>query len=396
MSTGTAAAIAARLKKRASPDAAPSGVASLVASRLSKKAKSAPADEPTSEAAAPSAVPSFAEGQQVLGNFKGLGDWDEAVIVGMAADGTYTLDYTDEGLIESGVPASRITPAGGADAVAAAGAVTEHSAVTEPPAAPGSDESGESDSSDDDSTDESARDFIASRRFVRARPGFIFKKGEQGVGYYRDVPLHVKAAEAERARARFNASELAERMIRELRAPPSVRKADAFMELFDLDALRVGTLTDSATQPLFDSLEQWFTAQLPFLAATVPATEVRAAPRVFLKPQQSLRQGLAHPTFAILWLNVACDSEPLSAGLLRRMGMEGRRPKVMYLVVLVRAERNRITQLWVDMDREGVGRKKSPSLDDVLVTDVFDLCLRTARRTGALGALDPVIETQTD
>ena len=38
------------------------------------------------------------------GNFKGLGDWDEALIVGKNADGTYVLEYVDEGLIEENVP----------------------------------------------------------------------------------------------------------------------------------------------------------------------------------------------------------------------------------------------------------------------------------------------------
>ena len=35
-------------------------------------------------------------------------DWDEALVVGKMADGTYVLEYVDEGLIEEGVPASRI------------------------------------------------------------------------------------------------------------------------------------------------------------------------------------------------------------------------------------------------------------------------------------------------
>eukprot|EP00965_Chrysotila_dentata_P118658 3922918-Pleurochrysis_carterae.AAC.1 len=42
----------------------------------------------------------FTQGETVLGNFKGLGDWDEAVVVGVNADGTYVLDYVDEGLME--------------------------------------------------------------------------------------------------------------------------------------------------------------------------------------------------------------------------------------------------------------------------------------------------------
>ena len=39
---------------------------------------------------------------------------DEALIVGKSADGTYVLEYVDEGLIEENVPASRIRMPGGA------------------------------------------------------------------------------------------------------------------------------------------------------------------------------------------------------------------------------------------------------------------------------------------
>ena len=62
----------------------------------------------------------YSAGETVLGNFKGLGDWDEAIIVGKSPDGTYVLEYTDEGLVEVGVPADRIAPMGGADAEASA------------------------------------------------------------------------------------------------------------------------------------------------------------------------------------------------------------------------------------------------------------------------------------
>jgi disulfide oxidoreductase YuzD len=46
----------------------------------------------------------FAVGEAVLGNFKGLGDWDEALVLGQNPDGTYMLEYIDEGLIEKSVP----------------------------------------------------------------------------------------------------------------------------------------------------------------------------------------------------------------------------------------------------------------------------------------------------
>ena len=59
---------------------------------------------------------SYREGETVMGNFKGMGDWDEAVVVGVKPGGLYVLDYTDEGLIEEDVPASRIMRQGGAGA----------------------------------------------------------------------------------------------------------------------------------------------------------------------------------------------------------------------------------------------------------------------------------------
>ena len=67
----------------------------------------------------------FRAGDSVMGNFKDLGDWDEALIVGVHADGTYTLEYTDEGLVEEHVPASRIMSAGGGDALSMAAQVDE-------------------------------------------------------------------------------------------------------------------------------------------------------------------------------------------------------------------------------------------------------------------------------
>ena len=46
----------------------------------------------------------------MLGNFKGLGDWDEALVVSVGADGTYVLEYVDEGLLEEGVLLKNIRP----------------------------------------------------------------------------------------------------------------------------------------------------------------------------------------------------------------------------------------------------------------------------------------------
>ena len=85
----------------------------------------------------PPGLPAFQPGDSVLGNFKGLGDWDEALVVGVHADGTYTLEYPDEGLVEEHVPASRIMSAGGGDALSMAAQVDETEAGAGMGALPG-------------------------------------------------------------------------------------------------------------------------------------------------------------------------------------------------------------------------------------------------------------------
>ena len=101
--------------------------------------------------------------------------------------------------------------------------------------------------------------------------------------------------------------------------------------------------------------------------------------RVFLAPQQSVRAGIQHTTFSIDWVRVGgeCADEPLSSALLTRLGMGSRRPARVLLVVMYKAERNRITQMWADIDREGLGMKKGATLDDVLLSDVFLPALNT-------------------
>ena len=106
---------------------------------------------------------------------------------------------------------------------------------------------------------------------------------------------------------------------------------------------------------LFGSLGAWFDALKPLLAGAVSEDAVGVTLRCFLEPQQTLRQGLEHVTFSVDWLSVACDDEPLSGALLAQMGLAGRRPKRMRLVVMYRVERNQITTVWADIDREGLG-----------------------------------------
>ena len=82
--------------------------------------------------------------------------------------------------------------------------------------------------------------------------------------------------------------------------------------------------------------------------------------------------------------------EPLSSALLQRLGLGARKPPKMLLVVMYRAEKNKITDIWVDVDREGLGNNKGATLDDVLLSDAFDACLTLARKGGAVGTLDPM------
>ena len=71
--------------------------------------------------------------------------------------------------------------------------------------------------------------------------------------------------------------------------------------------------------------------------------------------QQSVRKGLQHVTFSIDWMRVtsACDAEPLSSALLARMNLASRRPAKMNLVVMYRAENNRLTNIWVEVPARG-------------------------------------------
>lgn len=191
------------------------------------------------------------------------------------------------------------------------------------------------------------------------------------------------------------------------------------MSLFDLSALHVHVLSAAAKASsggsaapgkpapgkagpskaaLFDSLQSWFDAQLPMLATQLPHGAVETTLRVFLAPQQSVRQGLQHVTFSVDWVRVQSGgdaaTEPYSTALLHRLGMAGRRPPKMLLVMMYRAEHNQVTDVWVDVDREGLGAKKGATLDDVLLSDVFDTCLTLARKGGAVGSLDPIFHVR--
>ena len=96
------------------------------------------------------------------------------------------------------------------------------------------------------------------------------------------------------------------------------------------------------------------------LATKAGPSQLHVTQRVFLEPQQQVRLGLQHVTFSIDWVHVAgCAAEPLQAGLLRKMGMANKRPKRLLMVVMFKAEHNQITQMWADLDKEGLGGKLS-------------------------------------
>ena len=381
---------------------------------------------PFSDAAAPAgagapadAGASLRQGQTVLGNFKGLGDWDEALIIGKLPDGTYVLEYTDEGLIEEGVPADCIIASGGAGAlesaeeVATLGAAApalqqqrefqqEEESQQQQQQQQQSEEEDSEDSEDEYDPSSEPQDFLRASGWRGARPGYAFRAGASGVGYYKDVPLHIAAEQAERDAMVLTAPQLANWALEQLALPPSLAKADRYFSLFDLPNLRVRSLgkSGSAPPPLFGSLAEWFGRTLPVLSKRVAPAAVEVTHRVFLAPQQSVRQGIAHTTFSIDWLRVVgCDDEPISSAVLRRLNLAAKRPARMLLVVMYKAERNRITEMWADVDREGLGTKKGASLDDVLLSDAFDRCLALARRSGAVGELEPLFhnyfETQT-
>ena len=193
----------------------------------------------------------------------------------------------------------------------------------------------------------------------------------------------------------ISAPTLANWLFELLQEPPSLKKADRFMSLFHLERLRVkalggGGAPSGGTPPLFESLLHWFGAYRTLLAQTLSHSQLQVTQRVFLEPQQSVRLGMHHVTFSIDWVQVAgCSVEPLSLALLRKMGMAERRPKRMLMVVMFKAERNQIVDIWAELDKDGLGNKKDLCLDDVLLSDAFDRCLTTARRAGAIGELDP-------
>ena len=79
----------------------------------------------------------------------------------------------------------------------------------------------------------------------------------------------------------------------------------------------------------------------------------------------------------------------LHAGTCASMGVEGTRPCPCIVRRRYRAEMNKLTNIWCELDREGLGANREATLDDVLLSDAFDRCLNVARKGGAVGSLEP-------
>ena len=62
-------------------------------------------------------------------------------------------------------------------------------------------------------------DFFGRKQWAGVRPGFCFKLGDKGVGYYKDVPYHVAQAAAEKAALKLSAPTLANWFYELLQAP---------------------------------------------------------------------------------------------------------------------------------------------------------------------------------
>ena len=263
----SAAAVAARLKlsklnKKASREEEPVAKKPRLDETL---ANSADADA-ASDAVASASTARYSEGETVLGNFKGMGDWDEAVIAGVHADGSYTLDYVDEGLIEEGVPVSRISKLGGADAVASADAVAiaagDAAGSRMRAAQGGADatprEAGASEAASVPPEVEKLRttveEFVACTKWLEKRDGYCFKLGQSGLGYYKDVPLLERALQVR--------GQWAQRGQRPEKPPPFLTRCPSFVSHLPERRPEL-TLTASLPQHCFMSVTHHRSVAVP-------------------------------------------------------------------------------------------------------------------------------------
>ena len=93
----------------------------------------------------------------------------------------------------------------------------------------------------------------------------------------------------------LSAAQLSNWLLEALPEAPSVDKADRCFRLFDLQSLRVGSLEQSSSPPLFGSLAEWFDAQRALYATKVPSEAVQVLLRVFLEPHKDK----ARPGFSL-------------------------------------------------------------------------------------------------
>ena len=59
-------------------------------------------------------------------------------------------------------------------------------------------------------------------------------------------------------------------------------------------------------------------------------------------------------------------------------------------MTLYKAARSKVTRMWTMKDEEGIGKNAQATMDDVLLSPIFEKCLDLARRDGANGQLHPI------
>ncbi len=184
---------------------------------------------------------------------------------------------------------------------------------------------------------------------------------------------------------------LANYVIETMNMPNSSRKINQYMECFDSHELRVN---DFATgKVVYDSVDAFRDRWCEIFDASagsagddpaIPPLHAETTHRVFLQP--SGIEAMA-PSFCLDFWNYRHLRKPQTGapGVPEKAkGSFARR------VTLYKAQRNKIVRMWTGKDTEGVGKQATASLDDVLITDIFDRALALARKHGASGELTPI------
>jgi hypothetical protein len=206
---------------------------------------------------------------------------------------------------------------------------------------------------------------------------------------------HVWCRRETQERVDINAVSLANYVIETMNMPNSSRKINQYMECFDSHELRVN---DFATgKVVYDSVDAFRDRWCEIFDASagsagegsedppIPPLRAETTHRVFLQP--SGIEAMA-PSFCLDFWYYRHLRKPQTgaagAAAEKAKGSFARR------VTLYKAQRNKIVRMWTGKDSEGVGKQASASLDDILITDIFDQALALARKHGASGELTPI------